>query len=81
MGDAYKDGLGASYKHKGVSTRWLSSLSVTFPSFFAITTNTTQVQQLGISNIYDLKALQKIFKEAEVKPAVVQNRWGLCSML
>jgi len=33
-----------------------------------------QVLQLGISNIYDLTALQRIYKEASVKPAVVQNR-------
>jgi diketogulonate reductase-like aldo/keto reductase len=33
-----------------------------------------QVGQLGISNIYDLEALQAIFQQARVKPAVVQNR-------
>jgi diketogulonate reductase-like aldo/keto reductase len=33
-----------------------------------------QVLQLGISNIYDLTALQRIYQEASVKPAVVQNR-------
>lgn len=35
-----------------------------------------QVKQLGISNIYDLAALQAIFKAAQVKPSVVQNRCG-----
>ncbi|WIA43819.1 hypothetical protein OEZ86_010235 [Tetradesmus obliquus] len=34
-----------------------------------------QVGQLGISNIYDLQALQAIFEQARVKPAVVQNRF------
>ena len=31
--------------------------------------------QLGISNCYDLKVLQRLFEEAKVKPAVVQNRF------
>jgi diketogulonate reductase-like aldo/keto reductase len=31
--------------------------------------------RLGISNCYDLKALQRLYSEAEVKPAVVQNRF------
>lgn len=31
--------------------------------------------QLGISNCYDLKILERIYKEAKVKPAVVQNRF------
>ena len=33
------------------------------------------VRQLGVSNIYDLTALQKIYEDATVKPAVVQNRF------
>jgi diketogulonate reductase-like aldo/keto reductase len=33
-----------------------------------------KVRQLGISNIYDLRALQDIYHDADVKPAVVQNR-------
>jgi hypothetical protein len=36
-----------------------------------------RVRQLGISNIYDLRALQNIYNDADVKPAVVQNRWGV----
>lgn len=35
-----------------------------------------QVRQLGVSNIYDLRALQDIYNDADVKPAVVQNRWA-----
>ncbi len=31
--------------------------------------------QLGISNCYDLKVLQRLHEEAKVKPAVVQNRF------
>jgi diketogulonate reductase-like aldo/keto reductase len=44
-----------------------------------------QVRQLGISNIYDLRALQDIYHDADVKPAVVQNRcvwvwrWQWCA--
>lgn len=34
------------------------------------------VRQLGISNIYDLRALQNIYNDADVKPAVVQNRYS-----
>ena len=30
---------------------------------------------VGISNIYDPRALAKVFEEAKVKPAVVQNRF------
>lgn len=33
------------------------------------------VRGLGISNIYDIKELQKIYKESEVKPSVIQNRF------
>lgn len=33
------------------------------------------VRQLGISNIYSLAAFKRIFEEATVKPAVVQNRF------
>lgn len=32
-------------------------------------------RQLGISNCYDLGVLKKLYAEAEVKPAVVQNRF------
>ncbi|MDD5051541.1 MAG: aldo/keto reductase [Sulfuricurvum sp.] len=31
--------------------------------------------QIGISNCYDLDLLQKLYNDAEVKPAVVQNRF------
>lgn len=34
-----------------------------------------QVRQLGVSNIYELTALQRLHAEARVKPAVVQNRF------
>lgn len=34
-----------------------------------------QVKQIGISNIYSLEDLMKIFKLAEIKPAVIQNRF------
>lgn len=33
------------------------------------------VRRLGISNIYSLTALERLFAAAEVKPAVVQNRF------
>lgn len=33
------------------------------------------VRQLGISNCYDLKNLERIVREADVKPAVLQNRF------
>jgi diketogulonate reductase-like aldo/keto reductase len=36
-----------------------------------------KVKQIGISNIYSLTDLMKIFKIAEVKPAVIQNRFYL----
>jgi diketogulonate reductase-like aldo/keto reductase len=32
------------------------------------------VRHLGISNIYDPRAFAAIYKDAKVKPAVVQNR-------
>lgn len=32
-------------------------------------------KQLGISNCYDLELLQKLYRESEVKPTVVQNRF------
>lgn len=32
-------------------------------------------RQLGISNCYDLELLQRLYRDAEVKPAVVQNRF------
>lgn len=31
--------------------------------------------QLGISNCYDLELLQKLYRESEIKPAVIQNRF------
>jgi diketogulonate reductase-like aldo/keto reductase len=34
-----------------------------------------KVKQIGISNIYSLRELMKIFKTAEIKPAVIQNRF------
>lgn len=33
------------------------------------------VKQLGISNIYSLNDLQKIWEESKIKPAVIQNRF------
>lgn len=33
------------------------------------------VRQLGISNIYDLPWLERLYEDARVKPAVVQNRF------
>lgn len=32
-------------------------------------------RQLGISNCYDLSVLKKLYEQAEVKPAIVQNRF------
>ncbi|WP_345969257.1 aldo/keto reductase [Sulfurimonas sp. HSL1-6] len=32
-------------------------------------------RQLGISNCYELRTLQRLFDEAEIKPAVLQNRF------
>ena len=34
-----------------------------------------RVKQLGISNLYDLKGLRKLYDDARHKPAVVQNRF------
>ena len=34
-----------------------------------------RVRQLGISNIYEVPALQRIWRQATIKPAVVQNRF------
>ncbi|HFS85040.1 MAG TPA: aldo/keto reductase [Epsilonproteobacteria bacterium] len=34
-----------------------------------------QAKHIGISNCYDLKVLQKLYENAEVKPAIVQNRF------
>ena len=34
-----------------------------------------KVKQIGISNIYSLKDLIKIYDSAEIKPAVIQNRF------
>jgi len=34
-----------------------------------------QARQLGISNCYDLELLQRLYKDADVKPSVVQNRF------
>jgi len=34
-----------------------------------------KIKQLGISNMYDLKELEKLWNSVEVKPAVVQNRF------
>lgn len=33
------------------------------------------VKQLGISNCYDLKTLEGLYRDAEIKPAVIQNRF------
>jgi diketogulonate reductase-like aldo/keto reductase len=33
------------------------------------------VKQLGISNCYDLKQLERLYQSANVKPAVIQNRF------
>jgi diketogulonate reductase-like aldo/keto reductase len=33
------------------------------------------IRSLGVSNIYSLSALQKLFAEARIKPVVVQNRF------
>ena len=37
--------------------------------------NAGKVRQLGISNCYDLKTLTRLYDEAVVKPAVIQNRF------
>lgn len=34
-----------------------------------------EVLHLGISNCYDLKLLQRLYEEAQIKPSVVQNRF------
>jgi len=34
-----------------------------------------KAKQLGISNIYDLQTLQRLYETAKVKPSVVQNRF------
>jgi len=34
-----------------------------------------EVKQLGISNCYDLKTLQQLYRDAVVKPSVLQNRF------
>jgi diketogulonate reductase-like aldo/keto reductase len=33
------------------------------------------VKQLGISNCYDLKTLEKLYANSKIKPAVIQNRF------
>jgi diketogulonate reductase-like aldo/keto reductase len=33
------------------------------------------VNQLGISNCYDLKAVEDLYRSAEIKPAIIQNRF------
>lgn len=38
--------------------------------------NEGKVKQIGISNIYQLPALQDIYKEATIKPSVVQNHFA-----
>ena len=35
----------------------------------------SEVLQLGISNCYDLEVLKRLYREAEIKPSVVQNRF------
>lgn len=37
--------------------------------------NIGEAKQLGISNCYDLKTLQKLYESADIKPSVVQNRF------
>ena len=34
-----------------------------------------EVKQLGISNIYDLQTLERLYEMATIKPSVVQNRF------
>ena len=34
-----------------------------------------KVKQIGISNIYSLKLLEKIYSSAKIKPSVIQNRF------
>lgn len=34
-----------------------------------------KTKQIGVSNFYDLSMLQALFKDAKIKPAVVQNRF------
>ncbi len=36
---------------------------------------TGSVKQLGISNCYDLEVLKRLYRDATVKPAVIQNRF------
>ena len=38
-----------------------------------------EVKQLGISNIYSLKQLEKIWNESNIQPAVIQNRFYMKS--
>jgi len=38
--------------------------------------DTGQVKQLGISNLYDVDQLTKLWNEVRIKPAVVQNRFN-----
>jgi diketogulonate reductase-like aldo/keto reductase len=37
--------------------------------------NSGGVKQLGISNCYGLHALEELYRTAEIKPAVIQNRF------
>jgi len=37
--------------------------------------HTGEVKALGISNIYDLSTLKRLYEEADVKPTMVQNRF------
>ncbi len=43
----------------------------TFETFY----ESGKVKQLGLSNCYDLKVLQKLYDEATIKPTILQNRF------
>jgi len=71
---------------KNLQTHYIDSLVLHSPLFpFAkllevwrameLLYKNAEVLQLGISNCYDLSLLQKLYKEAEIKPSIVQNRF------
>lgn len=71
---------------KNLRTSYLDSLLLHSPLFpysnllkawkvFELLFEKGDVRQIGISNCYDLSLLQKLYKDAQIKPSVVQNRF------
>lgn len=52
--------------HKQLMTAWQAMEKIQ---------KTGEASQLGISNCYDLEILKSLYRDAEIKPAIVQNRF------